>query len=203
MSCQSIYDEYKAGMDNIYNSFFISFLALKPLQERPILYDFIIPIPDNCWTLKAYQLNRLQNDSINEYVNSIRRHMLNDLMICYERYATLMYSYHIKGSRVDYATIENRTLNASKFESIPNLFLPEEKEFIVQLRRLRNSIVHYNAVYNKSNILNYTFHKNVYNSQGHEGENIQIDLDSIMYIYKTMYCLVTKVHSRYVNNKNH
>lgn len=159
MSCQSIYDEYKAGMDNIYNSFFISFLALKPLQERPLVSDFVIPITGFSFsTLEASQLNRLQNDSINEYVNSIRRHMLNDIMICYERYASLMYTYHIKGSRIDYANIEDRTLNSAKFESLPNLFLSEEKEFIVQLRRLRNSIVHYNGVYNKSNLLRYTFY---------------------------------------------
>lgn len=200
MSCQSIYDEYKAGMDNIYNSFFISFLALKPMQERPLLSDFVIPIKGFSFSrLEARQLNSLQNDSINEYINSIRRHMLNDIMICYERYASLMYTYHIKGERVDYASIEDRTLNSAKFESLPNLFLQEEKEFISQLRRLRNSIVHYNSVYNKSNILNYTFHKNVYYSQGHEGENIQIDFDSIMYIYKTIFSLVTNVHSRYEN----
>lgn len=43
-SFNSIYCEYKAGMDNIYNSFFISFLALKPLQERPLTSDFVIPV---------------------------------------------------------------------------------------------------------------------------------------------------------------
>ena len=202
MSCQSIYDEYKAEMDNIYNSFFISFLALKPLQERPLVSDFVIPITGFSFsTLEACQLNRLQNDSINEYVNSIRRHMLNDIMICYERYASLMYTYHIKGNRIDYANIEDRTLNSAKFESLPNIFLPEEKEFIVQLRRLRNSIVHYNGVYNKSNLLKYTFYNYTYDSQGHEGENIQIDLDSIMYIYKTIFSLVANVHSRYENQQ--
>lgn len=200
-SSKSIYNEYKAGMDNIYNSFFISFLALKPIQERPLASDFVIPIPGFSFsTLEARQLNSIQNDSINEYVNSIRRHMLNDIMICYERYASLMYTYHITGEVRDYANIEDRSINSAKFESLPNLFLKEEKEFIIQLRRLRNSIVHYNGVYNKSNILNYTFHNNVYNSQGHEGENIQIELDSIMYIYTEIKSLIAKIHARYENS---
>ena len=41
---ETIYNQFKAGMDNIYNSFFISFLALKPLMERPMNDNFIIPI---------------------------------------------------------------------------------------------------------------------------------------------------------------
>lgn len=202
MTCKSIFEEYKAGMENIYNSFFISFLALKPLQERPLHCDYIIPISGFSFsTLEARQLNCLQDDSINEYVNSIRRHMLNDIMICYERYASLMYTFHIKGSRIDYANLEDRTLNSAKFESLQNVFSKQEKEFIIQLRRLRNSIVHYNGVYNKSNLLKYTFYNYTYDSQGHEGENIQIDLDSIMYIYNTLFSLVTNIHSRYENQQ--
>lgn len=199
-SQNTIYSEYKAGMDNIYNSFFISFLALKPLQERPLVSDFVIPIPGFSYSnLEARQLNSLQDGSINEYVNGIRRHMLNDIMICYERYSTLMYTFHTNGKRIDYANINDRSLNSAKFEALPNLYHTTEKEFIVQLRRLRNSIVHYNGIYNKSNILNYTFLNNVYNSQGHEGENIQIELDTIVYIYNQMLKIVKSVHNRYLN----
>lgn len=196
----SIIAEYKGGMDNIYNSFFISFLAIKPLMERPMLSDFVIPIQGFSFsTLKAEQLNKLGNDSINEYVNSIRRHMLNDMMISYERYATLMFAYHANGKRIDYAHLKDRSLNASKFESLPNILTPAEQEFIVQLRRLRNSIVHYNGVYNKSNQLNYTFFNNVYYSIGHEGEDIQIEFDSIMNIYFQINNIVHSMHNRYIS----
>lgn len=124
-------------------------------------------------------------------------------MICYERYAALMYTCHKNGYRIDYANIDDRTINSAKFESLPDLLSTDEKEFIIQLRRLRNSIVHYNGVYNKSNVLKYTFLNNIYDSQGHEGENISIDLDSIMYIFSTMNSLIAKVHARYISIKNH
>ena len=160
---ETIYQDFKAGMDNIYNSFFISFLALKPIVERPILNDFIIPIEGfNHRTLDASQLNKLGIDSINEYVNSIRRHMLNDIVICYERYASLMYKSHNNGQqRTDPALDSNSHINAAKFESlIKGLYTEDELIFFRQLRRIRNSIVHYNGVYTKTNLLDYTFGKN-------------------------------------------
>ena len=190
-----IFEEFQAGMNNIYNSFFISFLALKPLMERPLLENFQIPIVGfSASCLEAAQLNKLGNDSGNEYVNSIRRHMLNDIMICYERYATLMYVSHKAGKRVE---VEERKISAALFEKESGLYEEKEKTFFEQLRRLRNSLVHYNGVYNKANLLDYTFLNYTYNSVGHEGENIQIDFDSILYIYNEVYQKVTKINQRY------
>ena len=77
--------------------------------------------------------------------------------------------------------------------------MDSDKGFIQQLRRLRNSIVHFNGVYSKTNPLNYTFGKNTYNSLGHEGENITIELDSIMHIYQEVYKLVSEINKRYFN----
>ena len=54
---RTIYKEFKAGMDHIYNSFFISFLALKPFFEKPIQYDFLIPI-------QGFSFNVLKSKSI-------------------------------------------------------------------------------------------------------------------------------------------
>ena len=197
---KSIFSEYKAGMENIYNSFFISFLALKPLMERPLQSDFKIPIDGFSFNIiAANQLNKLGSDVINEYVNSIRRHMLNDIVICYERYASLMYTSHCNNqNRFDPALLEDRTINASKFESLnANLFVSSELLFFQQLKRLRNSIVHFNGVYTKTNILNYSFHRNSYYSQGHEGEKISIELETIMYIYYKALEYVTNVNLRY------
>ena len=197
---ETIYQDFKAGMDNIYNSFFISFLALKPIVERPILNDFIIPIEGfNHRTLDASQLNKLGIDSINEYVNSIRRHMLNDIVICYERYASLMYTSHNNGQqRTDPALVPNTHINAAKFESlIKGLYTEDELIFFRQLRRIRNSIVHYNGVYTKTNLLDYTFGKNKYDSKGHEGENISIELDTLIIIHKEVDKLVDEINKRY------
>lgn len=199
---ETIYNQFKAGMDNIYNSFFISFLALKPLMERPMNDNFIIPIEGFANNLlEANQINLLGNDSINEYVNAIRRHVLNDIVICYERYASLMYcSHNNRQLRQDPALLDDRSINAAKFENLDNrIYVDSDKDFFQQLRRLRNSIVHFNGVYTKTNPLNYTFGKNTYNSLGHEGENITIELDSIMYIYQKVYKLVSEINKRYLN----
>lgn len=169
---RTVINEFNAGMDNIYNSFFISFLSLKVLEDRPLKNDYLIPISGFSHNrLEAVQVNRLQSDSVNEYVNSIRRHMLNDIVLCYERYATTIYaSYRNGNKRVDPATQDNRNNKPLLFEGLPQLYTAEEKEFFIQLRHLRNSIVHYNGVYSATNPLNYTFYLDSYSSKGHEGE---------------------------------
>ena len=187
-------------MDNIYNSFFISFLALKPFFEKPIKYDFLIPIQGFSFNvLKASQLNSLGEDSISEYVNSIRRHFINDIVICYERYASLMYaSQDNNQQRSDPALIKKRSINASKFEERnKSIYTDDDLKFVQQLRKLRNSIVHFNGVYSLTNQLDYTFHKNAYKSLGHEGENITIDFDTLIFIYKRIYSIVDAVNNRY------
>lgn len=195
----SIYSDFKAGMDNIYNSFFISFLALKPILERPIGQDFIIPIIGFSYTcLEANQLNKLTEGNINEYVNSIRRHTLNDIVICYERYATLMYTSHKNNQqRTDPALICDRSINSSKFESLADVYTAEDLLFFQQLKRLRNSIVHFNGVYTYTNSLNFTFYKDTYDSQDHEGELISIELDTIMFIHEKVNTLVAQINERY------
>lgn len=196
---RSIYSDFNASMDNTYNNFFISFLALKPIFERPLTQNFIIPISGFSYNnLEAHQLNGLTEGNVNEYVNSIRRHALNDIVICYERYATLMYASHInKQQRIDPALLNDRSINSSKFESLPGLYLPEELHFFQQLKRLRNSIVHFNGVYTATNLLDYTFHKNTYASEQHEGEYITIELDTIVCIHSEANTLVRQINERY------
>ena len=192
---RTIINEFNAGMDNIYNSFFISFLSLKVLEDRPLKNEYLIPVPGFSHNrLEAVQINRLQSDSANEYVNSIRRHMLNDIVLCYERYATTMYaSYNNGNKRIDPATQDDRNNKPSLFEGLPQLYSAEEKEFFIQLRRLRNSIVHYNGVYSVANPMNYTFYLDSYFSKGHEGEAISIQLDSILYIFERVRDMVRRI----------
>lgn len=193
---RTIFEQFSAGMDNIYNSFYLSFLSLKVLGERPLSNDYYIPISGFSFNhLEAERINSIQMDSVNEYVNAIRRHLLNDIVICYERYATTMYASFCNGMiRTDPAKIDDRGNNPSKFEKIEGLYTKEEKEFFVQLRHLRNSIVHYNGVYSKTNPLNYTFYKNYYNSDGHEGEPISVELDSLMYILTRTRSMVERIN---------
>lgn len=192
---RTVINEFNAGMDNSYNSFFISFLSLKVLEDRPLKNDYLIPISGFSHNrLEAVQVNRLQSDSANEYVSSIRRHMLNDIVLCYERYATTIYaSYRNGNKRVDPATQDNRNNKPLLLEGLPQLYTAEEKEFFIQLRHLRNSIVHYNGVYSAANPLNYTFYLDSYSSKGHEGEAISIQLDSILYIYERVRGIVGRV----------
>ena len=198
----SIYAEFKAGMDNIYNSFFISFLALKPLLERPLMADFIIPVEGFSYNvIEAGQLNNLGSSAVNEYVNGIRRHALNDIVICYERYSTQMFASHLnQQSRIDPALLNDRSINSSKFESLDNVYTEYSLKFFQQLKRLRNSIVHFNGVYTATNQLDYTFYKNEYHSDLHEGELISIELDTIMFIHKEVDRLVKLINKRYFDN---
>ena len=107
-------------------------------------------------------------------------------------------SHNNSQQRRDPALSTDRSINASKFENLDSrIYTESNREFFQQLKRLRNSIVHFNGVYTGTNLLNYTFGKNTYNSQGHEGENITIELDSIMSIYNEVYKLVDEINKRY------
>lgn len=195
----TIYTEFKASMENIYNTFYISFLALKPFIDKPFKSDFVIPVEDFYYSIiKKEQLNKLGNDSLNEYVNSIGRHMLNDLVICYERYATQMIASHNnKKTRLDPALTADRSINSSSFEKLDNVYTLDEITYFTQLRRLRNSIVHYNGVYCKTNKLDFSFDEDVYYSDGNEGVNIRVKLDTLIWIYNKILVNVQNVNSRY------
>lgn len=198
---RTIIKEFLAGMDNIYNSFFISFFSLRTFQERPILSDYLIPINGfNYNTIQAAQINRLGEDSIVEYINSIRRHALNDIVICYERYATQMYISHINNNtKTDPASQQCRNINSNNFEKLNGVYTEVQIEFFQQLKRLRNSIVHYNGVYNKANPLSYSFADDTYNSVGHEGECITIQLDTIVFIYDFVLYSIKQINESFFN----
>jgi len=106
-------------------------------------------------------------------------------------------SYHNDLVRVDPAMLDDRRVNSSLFEKLDNLYSEEEKEYFSQLRHLRNSIIHYNGVYALTNPLDYTFGDDTYHSNGHEGESITIQLDSIIAIFEKVKSIVQRINDRF------
>lgn len=194
-------DEFNGSIERIRNNFYFSFLALNFVNQRPFNHDVILPVHLLNNILTAASINKFDLDGANEYGNSIRRHFLNDLVIAYERYSTLMIASHHNGQvRTEPATIMNRHISAHLFEQLSNIFTEDEKLFLIQLRRLRNSIVHYNGTYSVSNVLNYSFGTNAYNSLGKEGQAISIEFDNIIWIYDELKKIVTIGNTNYFLN---
>lgn len=183
----TILPEFTGSLERIRNSFYFSFLATAFLKQRPFARDVVLPVdlPGNI--MSAASLNGFDNDGVQEYDNSIRRHFLNDMVITYERYSMTMYASHKNGqTRTDPAMLNDRQLGAHQFEQLPDVYDTAGKTFLVQLRRLRNSIVHYNGVYSATNKLNYTFGTQTYNSVGREGAKISIEFENILWIYDNL-----------------
>lgn len=180
---ESILNNFKASMERIRNNFYISFLSINFINKRPFYKDTILDVDIKENVLKFDSLNKIDIDTVQEYGNSIRRHFLNDIVITYEVYSTSMYLYHTK-KIISPALVEDRNLHSSDFENLKDIYSEDEKIFFVQLRRLRNSIVHFNGVYSKTNKLDYTFYLDKYNSEGFEGQSISIKYDSLIWIYE-------------------
>ena len=183
----TILDEFNGSIERIKNNFYCSFWAINFINQRPFQNDVVLHItmPNNI--MAAVSINSFDLNGVNEYGNAIRRHFLNDMVIAYERYSMMMFASHQNGQiYTEPAVINNRKLGAHNFEQLPNIYNQNEKTFLTQLRRLRNSIVHYNGHYSATNELNYTFGINVYNSVGNEGQNITIEFESILWIFERL-----------------
>lgn len=198
---KNIFPEFLGSIERIRNNFYFSFLATAFLNKQPFSNDIVLPVklPNNIMT--AASLNNFDNDGVQEYGNSIRRHFLNDIVIAYERYSMAMYASHNNGqTRIEPALLNNRGLGAHQFEQLPNVYDVNDQIFPIQLRRLRNSIVHYNGVYSATNELNYTFGTQTYYSVGHEGESISIEFENILWIYDRLCKCVGSGNSNYFVN---
>jgi hypothetical protein len=194
----TILNEFNGSIERIRNNFYFSFLALNFINQRPFYNDIVLPVnmPNNIMT--ANSINSFDLDGVNEYGNSIRRHFLNDLVVAYERYSMIMQASHINGQiRTEPATLNNRNLGAHNFEQLPHVYTNDQKTFLTQLRRLRNSIVHYNGVYSVTNELNYSFGTNTYNSIGNEGQNITIEFENILLIFNQLRDIVNTGNDNY------
>ena len=197
----TILPEFNGSLERIRNNFYFSFLATAFLNQRPFSNDIVLPVNVQHNTMSAATLNNFDNDGVQEYGNSIRRHFLNDIVIAYERYSMAMYASHDNGqTRIDPALLNNRRLGAHQFEQLSNVYYANDQTFLIQLRRLRNSIVHYNGIYSATNELNYTFGTQTYNSVGHESENISIEFENILWIYDQLCGCVGRGNSNYFSH---
>ncbi len=195
---RSIFTEFNNSMQNIRGNFYISFLSINFINDnRPFSSDITINAHISNNTISSNTLNNIP-PTMHEYRNSIRRHFLNDMIIAYEKYCGLMYvSHNNNQTRTDPSIINDRRPFAPRFENISQVFSNNDRTFLVQLRRLRNSIVHYNGKYTITNTLNYTFGTQTYNSVGHEGENIIIQWDTLLWIYNHLLEIVNRGNSNY------
>jgi hypothetical protein len=184
---KTILDEFNGSTERIINNFYFSFLSINFINQKPFETDIVLFSDFKNNIISAKLLNSFDIDGVNEYGNSIRRHFLNDLVISYERYSMLMFASHQNGkTKTEPGTLNDRKLGAHKFEELQHIYNQDEKTFLIQLRRLRNSIVHYNGNYSATNELNYTFGTNAYNSIGNEGSKISIAFDSILCIHERL-----------------
>jgi hypothetical protein len=146
-------------------------------------------------------LNSFDNDGTQEYGNSIRRHFLNDLVIAYVRYSMLMFTSHNNAqTRIDPARVNDRQLGAYRFEQLIKVYEVGEGSFLSQLRRFRNSTVHYNGVYSATNELDYTFGAQTNYSPGHAGENISAEFNTLLWIHDRLLKTVQRGNVRYLSH---
>lgn len=184
-------------MGHIRNNFFFSFLAINFLERRPFKEEVRLSVNMSRNVIATDSLNSFDSDGVQEYGNSIRRHFLNDMVIAYERYSTLMLASHENGGQRSDPSLSKDLLKADRFEHLDGIYQPGGLTFLVQLRRFRNSIVHYNGVYTARNELNYTFGTETYSSRGNEGKRISVEFDNLLWIYDKLMETVQKGDASY------
>lgn len=201
---RTILNNFIGTFERVKNNFYFSFLALEFLNQRPFENNIEPPnnLPADNFT--AEFLNSFSSDSIQEHGNSIRRHFLNDMVVAYETYSTTMYFSHIHNSRmrIEPATINDKSSKTHLFEDLHNVYDPDDKKFLGQLRRLRNSIVHYNGVYCESNPLDYTFGTETCNSSGKIGQDIEISFENLVWIHNKLRDTVIRENTNYFTHNS-
>ncbi len=198
---KTILKEFNGSIERIKNNFYFSFLALNFVNQKPFESDVILPVDISQNKMTLASINSFDSDGETEYVNSIRRQFLNDMVIVYERYSMFMIASHQNNqTRLDPATLNNHKLGARIFEQLDNIYEPDEKTFLTQIRRLRNSIVHYNSCYSATNKLDYKFGTEVFKSAGNEGQRVSIEFDNILWIYDKLIIIVVNGNTNYFKN---
>lgn len=196
---RSILGRFTASMLRAYEDFHVGCLALVFIDQRPFSTAAVLPVPLTKNTIPPAWLNDFRSDQRDEYEGALLRHLLNDMVLAYERYATTMYLSHVSGRALtDPALSGNRGLNPSRFEALAGVYTEPDREFTTQLRHLRNSVVHYNGLYNSSNRLDYAFGTQRFCSVGREGTPIESsDFNVNLWIWNTLQALVGGVDERY------
>lgn len=189
---------FQRGMGSVRDNFKFSLLALKFFEQRPFAQDIILRINESKITIPAKKLNDAEADVVRQYVNSIRRHLLNDMVIVYERYSTLMMASHDAGQVYVDPSLAKKLVWSHQFESLPNVYTSDDLQFFQQLRHLRHSVVHYNGVYNACNKLDYTFGTETFVSQGNEGKGIEVSFDTLLSIWQKLLHTVERGNRDYL-----
>ena len=126
-----ILTEFNGSIERVLNNFYLSFLAINFVNQRPFNNSIILPINLSNNVMTALYLNSFDQDGINEYGGSRRRQFLNDLVIVYERYSVLMIASHQNGQTFkEPVAINNRNLGANNFEKLADLYTPDEITFL-------------------------------------------------------------------------
>ncbi|MEW6337066.1 MAG: hypothetical protein ACOY3Y_14125 [Acidobacteriota bacterium] len=147
-----VFDRFRASMYRIHEDFHLGCLALVFVDQQPFLEDIVLPLALTKKSLPAAWLNDLRADQLDEYAGALVRHFLNDMVLAYERYATTMLlSHESAGVLTEPAVKGNRRLTPGRFEKLRGVYSQTDRDFVVQLRYLRNTVVHYNGLYNTSN----------------------------------------------------
>jgi hypothetical protein len=199
LGMKTILSQFEGEMNSAWNNFHMAMLTLVFINQRPFHQDFHLPVPISRYKIvRAQLLNSLGDDIIREYGGGLRRYFLNDMFMAYERYSMLMIVSHNNGqNRTDPSQINDRTLGAHLFEQLSKIYNQNDKKFLVQLRRLRNSLIHYNGHYSAANKLNYTFGSQTYQSKGNEGGKISITFDNLLWIQNELLEIVRKGNANY------
>jgi len=196
-----IFSEFINSMDCISNNYYFSFLSVNFFNRRPFEHDIILAADLSKKTITAESINSLDKDLIHEYGNSIRRHVLNDIVIAYERYSTRMYASYKSKTFIEPAVLKKK-YHPKQFESeLLKSNFDDEVKFLIQLRHLRNCIVHYNGKYSYGNELDYTFGNECYKSTDKLGQDISISFDTIEWIIMDLRKKVNICNEYYLNNK--
>lgn len=195
----TIYKEFNNSMSRIKDNFMLSFLSINFINQKPFLTDVILGVDFNENYISKEMMNNIPNDTVQEYGNSIRRHFLNDMVIAYERYVSLMYISDKKGKvRQETALYEKREIVSNLYSDFIYQYCEgDEKDFLKNFTRLRNSIVHYNSLYTISNPIDYTFGNKTYTSSGKEGQNVQINFENLLWIYEKLINTVKNINEKY------
>ncbi|MBU0684054.1 MAG: hypothetical protein ABIH85_04860 [Candidatus Omnitrophota bacterium] len=199
---QTILSEFKGSMERIKNNFVLSFLTINFINQRPFNNDVVLPIEEFSHKfITARALNSFDVDGIQEYANSIRRHFLNDIVIVYERYSMLMFVSHKNNRcRIEPCFISDSNVGAHNFEQVSKVYSQDDMTFLIQLRRLRNCIVHFNGMYSSTNVLDYVFGTQKYESKRNEGNKISIEFDNILWIYDKLMNIIECGNDSYFKN---
>lgn len=197
-----IFVHFENQLDNIWNNLLVGFLALHVIVEAkkaPLKKPITLPVHFSGNKLSARFINTIPPSGSSEYAASVGRSFLNSMVVSYERYATQMVVSHRNGQVYKDPADDKTMVKPQDFEAL-GVFDRSALEFFNQLRYLRNTMVHYNGVYNVRNPLDYTFGPNTYQSAGHEGQLIHYTYDVLPWIHTKLKDVVQQGNAAYFSS---